>query len=131
MKKSFALLFTIGVVLCTLATANAEELKATVPFDFVVNGKTFPAATYNIGESLPDNTKLLAFRSDGAALFSLASAMDSSVTGTKLIFHRIGDQYFLSDVVTLDGTLHFAVSHKEAELGRSTNGSALTTIVAN
>ena len=131
MKKCFALLFTMGVVLCTLATANAEELKVTVPFDFVVNGKTLPAATYVIRESLPYNNRALAVLGEGTGVLAIATDMNTGIRGTKLVFHRIGDQYFLSDVVNLSGTLHFAVSAREAQLARSTNQAPLTTSVGN
>src|SRR5579872_1928071 len=107
MKKGFALLFTIAVVVCTLATANAEELRVAVPFDFVVNGKTLPAATYTVREVLPNNKSAVAFLGKDTGALTLVTEIDTSVTGAKLVFHRVGDQYFLSDVVTLDGTLHF------------------------
>lgn len=131
MRKCFALLFTVGIVLSTLATANAEELKVTVPFDFVVNGKTLPAATYTIRESLPNNKAALAFLGQGTGAVALAIELDTSAKGTKLVFHRLGDQYFLSDVVGLDGTLHFAVSHAEAQSARNLNQMPVVTTVGN
>jgi hypothetical protein len=131
MKKCFALLFTMGIVLCTLATANAEELKVSVPFDFVVSGKTLPAATYVIRESLPNNDRALAVVGEGTGAFAIATDMNTGVKGTKLVFHRIGDQYFLSDVVNLSGTLHFAVSAREEQLARSRNQAPLTTSIGN
>jgi len=131
MRKGFALLLTMAAVLCTLATANAETIKVTVPFDFVVNGRTLPAATYTIQESLPNNKFALTFLSEGTAGVALAANEDTSVTGTQLVFHRIGDQYFLSDVVSLDGKLHFPVSRREAHLARIANQTPITTSVGN
>ena len=131
MKKSLALLFTMGIVFCTLATANAEDLKVAVPFDFVVNGKTLPAATYTIREVLPYNKRGIAFLGEGTAASAVANDVDTTITGTKLVFHRVGEQYFLSDVVNQGGKLHFAVSRKEAQLARSTNQAAVTTSVGN
>ena len=131
MKKNLALLFTVGIVFCALATANAEDLNVTVPFDFVVNGKTLPAATYTIREVLPYSKSSIAFLGEGTAASATASDMDTTITGTKLVFHRVGEQYFLSDVVNQDGKLHFAVSRKESQLARSTNQAAVTTSVGN
>lgn len=121
MKKCFVLLSIMGVALCALATANAQELKVAVPFDFVVNGSTLPAATYTIKESLPFSDKGLEFVGDGGGVFATASDVDTYVSGAKLAFHRVGDQYFLSDVVSPKGTRHFAVSDRELELTRSLN----------
>ena len=131
MKKGFALLFTIAVVCCTLATANAEDLKVTVPFDFVVNGKTLPAATYTVRESLPYDNRSLVFLGEGVSAVALANDMDSGTRGTKIVFRRIGEQYFLSDVVSSNGKLHFAASSKETQLSRATNQPAVLTSIGN
>jgi hypothetical protein len=131
MKKTLVLLFTVGVVLGGLATANAQELKVAVPFDFVVNGATLPAATYSIRESLPFSNSGLEFIGDRTGIFATAVDVDTTAPGAKLAFHRIGDQYFLSDVVTPTGTRHFAVSDREAELSRSLNQQAASTIIGD
>lgn len=119
MKKAFTLLCTMGAMLCTVATANAADLKVAVPFEFVVNGKTMPAATYLIREPLPNDDRSLSFVGQGAGVVAIASELDTVHTGDKVVFHRVGDQYFLSDVVEQDGTRHFPVSSKEAQLARS------------
>ena len=119
MKKAFTLLCTMGVMLCTVATANAADLKVAVPFEFVVNGRTIPAGTYLIREPLPNDDRNLAFVGQGTGAVAMASELDTEHTGSKVVFHRVGDQYFLSEVVVQDGTRHFAVSRKEAQLARS------------
>src|SRR5437899_10087663 len=131
MRKCCAVLCTMGVVLLTLATANAEELRVTVPFDFLVNGKTLPAATYTVTQSLPNDKAALAFLGEGTGALALAREMDTTATGNKLVFHRVGDQYFLSDVVTLGGTLHFTVSKREAQLARTMNEPPVLSTVGN
>lgn len=131
MRKRFTVFCIMGVVFATLAKANAEGLKANVPFDFVVNGKALPAATYTIRESLPNNKSALAFQGQGTGALAIASEINTNVTGSKLVFHRIGDQYFLSDVVTPTGTLHFAASKKETQLARGANQQTVVTNVGN
>jgi hypothetical protein len=120
MKKLLALLFTVGVTLCTAGTANAQALKVSIPFDFVVNGKTLPASTYTVREALPNSQTSLFFLGDGARLATMATSIDDSATGSKLVFRRIGGDYLLSDVVTLNGTLHFALSRKQTEQAQGT-----------
>ena len=130
-RKLFALLFTLGVTFCTAATAHAQVLKVNVPFDFVVDGKILPAATYTVLRSLPNDLRGLAFMGDGDGLQTMATDFDAAVTGNKLVFDRVGDQYFLKEVVTSHGKLHFAVSRKEAELARIAEGQSLRIINAN
>jgi hypothetical protein len=129
MKRRYVLLFTVGVFLCTLATANAEELRVTVPFDFVVDGNTLPAATYTIREPLPNSNTALDFQRDGGQILTQATVTDPEITGTKLVFHKVGDQYFLSDVVAPSGTRHFAASRKELEA--EADQPSVTVVSAN
>lgn len=130
MKKLVALLFIAGVTLCTAATANAQALKVAVPFDFVVNGKTLPAATYTIRETLPNDSTTLAFLGDHRGVLTRAIDIDDTVTGSKLVFHHIGDQYFLSDVVTPNGKLHYASSRKQTQRAQNVEASPVTIVAA-
>ena len=131
MKKAFTLLCTMGAMLCTVATANAADLKVAVPFEFVVNGTTMPAGTYLIREPLPYDDRNLAFVGQGTGAVAIASELDTEHTGDKVVFHRVGDQYFLSDVVAQDGTRHFAVSRKEAQLARSVQQLPVAISIGN
>jgi len=131
MKKLVALLFIVGGALCTAATANAQALKVAVPFDFVVNGKTLPAATYTVRESLPNDNTSLAFIGGGHGAMARATELDTTVTGTKLVFRRINGEYFLSDVVTLSGKLHFAGSYKKAQSAQAVDQEVVTIAAGN
>src|SRR5689334_1664666 len=115
MRKLFALLFFAGVTLCVAAPAHAQAMRVNVPFDFVVSGKTLPAASYTISESLPNDDRALAFIGDGKGVLTRAIDLDGYATGTKLVFVKIDGEYLLRDVVTLHGTLHFKTSHKTTQ----------------
>ncbi|HVH88253.1 MAG TPA: hypothetical protein VM912_16145 [Terriglobales bacterium] len=131
MKKLFVLLFIAGVALCA-TTANAQTLlRVTIPFDFVVRGEVIPASTYMIRSSLQNDGMGLVFEGDGPVILARATASDYTVTGAKLVFRKIGDEYFLSDVVSPAGTLHFARSHREVERLRAGNQQSLTTLAAD
>jgi hypothetical protein len=115
MKKMLSLLFIAGS-LCVANLANAQTvLKATVPFDFVVVKNTLPAASYNIQRPSSNDNTGIAFAADGALVLSRASAIDSTVNGARLDFVKIGNQYFLTDVVTPTGTLHFPLARKREQ----------------
>lgn len=131
MKNLFALLFAIALTFGAAATANAQELKVAVPFDFVVNGTTLPAATYTVERSLPNNNRGLVFSGDGHGALATATEYDTSATGTKLVFHKVGDEYFLSDVVTLNGTLHLAPSRQEKKLVKSADLQSVTIVAGS
>ena len=125
MKKLITMLFIVGVTLFTASRANAQVLVVTVPFDFAVAGKTMPAATYivkDVGDS-----RLFALMSDGQSILLNAIETDSTVTGGELVFHRIGSEYFLSDMVTRGGKVHFASSARERRARRAAQQS-LTTV---
>jgi len=116
MKKMLSLLFIAGT-LCMTNVANAQTvLKATVPFDFVVGKNALPAASYNIEKLLNNDTTGIAFVADASFVQSRASAIDSSIHGARLEFLKIGNQYFLTDVVTPTGSLHFPLSRKHEQL---------------
>jgi len=116
MKKMLSLLFIAGT-LCMANLANAQTvLKATVPFDFVVGKNMLSAANYNIEKLSNNDTTGIAFAADGSFVQSRASSIDSTVHGSRLNFLKIGNQYFLSDVVTPSGSLHFPLSRKHEQL---------------
>src|SRR5215475_5328580 len=129
MRKLFALLFFAGVTLCVAAPAHAQALRVNVPFDFVVSGKTLPAATYTIRESLPNDNMGLAFIGEGNGILARATEIDGYTTGTKLVFVKVDGEYLLRDVVTLSGTLRFKTSHKGAQRAQAAD-EQLVTIAA-
>lgn len=131
MKKLFALLFTVGVTFFMAAAANAQELNVTVPFDFVVSGKTLPSASYSVTRPLPNDSTGLAFLGDRNGVMTRASEIDDTITGSKLIFHKIGDEYFLSDVVTSRGKLHFPASSRESKLAQTASAQSVTIVAGN
>ncbi len=116
MKNMLSLLFISGT-LCVSTLANAQTvLKATVPFEFVVGGNTLSAANYNIEKLLTNDVTGIAFVTEGSFVQSRASSTDSTVRGERLEFLKIGNTYFLTDVVTPNGSLHFPLSRKHERL---------------
>jgi hypothetical protein len=128
MKKMFSLLF---IALCVASVGNAQTvLKVTVPFDFVVGNNTLPAADYNIQKLLNNDSTGIAFVRDGAFVQSRASSIDSTVNGARLDFVKIGKQYFLTNVVTATGSLHFPIWRKQEKLAANSGQTSSTTVAA-
>jgi hypothetical protein len=91
----------LAVMLATTASAQTRTLKASVPFDFVVAGRTLPAGDYVV--SGVNAIGLLAIQnvSSGAA----PTLTTSNSTGRPgdggeafLTFHRYGSDYFLATI---------------------------------
>jgi len=102
MKKHAATLLILMVsALPALVNAQAARgtIKATIPFEFVVAGKTMPAGAYTI-QALGDGaTSLLISNRQGSAYalpFSTQSVQPA--VGTQLVFHCYGDRHFLAAI---------------------------------
>jgi hypothetical protein len=109
-RNSVKLLLT----LCILtvgggAVANAQiaaesHIQANVPFAFVVGHSTLPAGTYEIRRLDDANPNLLEISSPTerrSVVFNTEDAQtrdDSVMNTTELVFDKLGDQYFLSQV---------------------------------
>jgi hypothetical protein len=79
---------------------DSDRVNVTIPFDFVVGAKQLKAGDYVI-ESLPDRRGLI-LRSRGGDIHQIAftTPIETNRTGSheRLLFHRDGEQYFLSQV---------------------------------
>src|SRR5881628_2739689 len=81
----------------------AYTLRANIPFDFTVADKKLPAGEYSVGRARQDSgdSILLISSVDGrSSTFGSSIPVETQAPkdeGT-LVFHRYGDQYFLSQV---------------------------------
>ena len=79
-----------------------DTIVANVPFDFTVRDSTLPAGEYTIKRTYSADPGLMQIRSadgDEVLLFVVGSAEAAKEPDqTKLIFDRVGDRYFLSEI---------------------------------
>jgi len=78
-----------------------EKIVADIPFAFSVGKMTLPAGEYSVQKMRADSPFLLVQRTDGSALttvLSIAAQSNEIQSESKLVFHRYGDRYFLSQV---------------------------------
>lgn len=100
-RLTLALVGVLGL-LVAVGPAFAQEfrLKADIPFQFTVNGQTLLAGEYQLGSAgATSNRNILQIRNaDGQSsiLNALPTQLRSKAKDSKLVFHRYGDQYFLS-----------------------------------
>ena len=104
MKKQLLMFLGLGLLAATSAFAQSIPLKANVPFNFVVSGRTLPGGEYTIRSETadPEHEFTIAGIGQTPSVFlsvpclTLKSGRLSKQT--KLVFDRYGDQYFLSEI---------------------------------
>ena len=109
MKKLFAVVLT-GCFLALLIAGSAfaqvpgTSIRASIPFEFVVEGRTLPAGTYEITRVTDEPVGLLIRNVDHRRFEAMfpTEPLDAHRIPNKswLVFHRYGDTSFLSEVVT-------------------------------
>ena len=125
MKKQIALLVVMfGVAMVGESVAQTVRMKASIPFDFAVNGSTLPAGEYNIQSYGVADGKTLrvgnASTHQGILVNSLDTSSVSASPSTKLVFHRYGNRYFLSQVWIQgeENGRELPKTHRESELSK-------------
>ena len=109
MKKLFAVMVT-GCLLTLLLAGSAQAqlpgtvIHASIPFDFIVRGRTLPAGEYEV-RRINDEPIDLLIRNVGnkhdKAIFDTESVyVRTTPSKNVLLFHRYGNSYFLSEVLT-------------------------------
>jgi hypothetical protein len=104
--------------------------KANVPFAFAVGSAQLPAGTYEIKTVGQGNSSVVIQNDEtSAAAMSTAGREQPRNTSAKLVFHRVGNAYFLAEVwrsSTAEGMI-IPTSKQEKELEkelRAANGHA-------
>lgn len=135
MKWTVQLALLAMTSLIPLSSALAQELAtANIPFDFTVQQRIMPPGTYSV-ESLGDN--VIELRSKDGKFHELTLVNPSDRVGGKggkLIFHRYGDQYFLSKIQTTSDRLGMQLPTTKAEKKAQSEEAAIhndaTAVVA-
>jgi hypothetical protein len=102
MKNQMFALIGLGLLLATAsAYAQTGVVKATVPFNFIVNKTQLPAGEYKI-QPLGITGSAMAIQSpDGKvvkAFLPIECTSPQAPKTSKLVFHRYGAQYFLAEI---------------------------------
>jgi|SRR6516165_2653070 hypothetical protein len=92
-------ILAVALSLC-IPTISAQTIaRANVPFAFTVGQTELPAGTYVVS-SLSDSAIVITNRSTGTSVLSLfrSEQAKNNDRTAKLVFHKYGDRYFLSQV---------------------------------
>jgi hypothetical protein len=102
-------MLSLLLILTSISVAAQSERSGPtkIPFSFVAGGKTLPAGEYTVGPNRKDYDKVWLVQSrDGqvSVLFTTTSTRASETQEkTRIVFHKYGDQYFLSQIWTAGG----------------------------
>ena len=134
MKKHAATLLILMLVALTgLGFAQTRTIKANVPFDFTVNGKTMPAGECRINIA-DDGQRVLLVGSGVEHAYVLPTPTRSrdASNETTLLFRQYGDRYFLAEI-NLEGSTggyELPKGKLERELARNTSETAVTLLAS-
>jgi hypothetical protein len=106
-------LITLASVAATGANAQEPALKANIPFDFTVGNTWMPAGEYTITAPIRE---VLLLRTAGHSASIVSSENNAESSGSKLVFDRYGNQYFLHEVLCPNvASLNLDVAPSKAE----------------
>jgi hypothetical protein len=79
------------------STSASGSMRVTIPFDFIVEGKTLEAGEYYISKN-GDNWISIRDAAGSSVMLALTRATSLGIKSTepKLVFHRYGNKYFLA-----------------------------------
>ena len=108
----------VCAVVCLLAAGaigqtSPGDTVVNVPFDFSVGGKKLPAGHYIVAQR---NDTIRVFNSHTEGFYAPAHpAVRTKADGSKLVFHRYGDSYFLAEVWVTGNTTGKELFPSQAE----------------
>src|SRR6266852_9604886 len=132
-KKYATILVTIICFLGLGVAAKAQtrnEIVVTLPFEFVISGKTLPAGTYTVSRFSDDKFDgvILSNRESGKSVFVHPTEVENtSADKPQVSFERVGEQHFLTRIQTAHDVYNIPVSRSEileAAARPHDNGSA-------
>jgi hypothetical protein len=101
MNRTFATALLAAASLLAPTGASAQnKQQATIPFDFTVGQRLLPAGTYMIAHVSPGVISVGGWKGkEFVSVLTLVTSTDEvRKNPDKLVFHKYGDQYFLSEI---------------------------------
>ena len=132
MKKQILIGLTTLSLFVTLAATSVQaqsdmHLKVNIPFEFFVKNRLLPAGEYTVRQIAGDALQIRSVDCRASDVFiTIPAQAGTTPTQPTLIFHRYGDQYFLSTIWrgTDDTGRQLLKSHAERELIRARSALA-------
>lgn len=103
---ALALSFLVSLAALPAAAKSVDGMRVQVPFDFHVGDSLIEAGAYTI-KSVTDDEQLLRISGDKGMAATTTNSGRERGNGegrARLVFHKYGDQYFLSAIWGSDST---------------------------
>ncbi|HZE69665.1 MAG TPA: hypothetical protein VE135_09095 [Pyrinomonadaceae bacterium] len=104
-KQPLKTLAILGLLLTltAISVSAQSERRINIPFNFIVRQKTLPHGEYTVeAKKNFDKVWLIQSTDNSTCVLVITMPVQASKTPgeTKLVFHKYGDQYFLSQIWT-------------------------------
>jgi hypothetical protein len=136
MKTLKSIIVSVGAVALLGASGLSAQTKATadIPFAFTVQDTTLPAGEYTMSAaSASHDVMVIRNVETRKAILLLAPSNQTEYKGAQaknvVLFHRIGDQYFLAEVKTDAVRGHVGPSKLERELTAEGGGQPMAAVI--
>jgi len=129
-SAAFAALLGVAPAFAQMQTT----LKANVPFDFVVAGKSLPAGEYAISEKTGSQVMVVrnASTEESVTVMTGSRVNTGSSDDSNLVFHLAGDHYYLATVrtagETYDRVMIKTKAEREAESSREPVAASIKAV---
>jgi hypothetical protein len=112
---AIALLAIANLALAGTSFAQSNGVQSNVPFDFTVGNKVLPAGTYQV-TTQPGGYIVIKNHDKPIAMLTLVDQDGTrSKNGGEMIFHKYGDQYFLSKILCDSADMNVELHRSKAE----------------
>ena len=136
MKTLKSMILSVGAVALWGASGLYAQTKATanIPFEFTVQKTTLPAGEYTMSAASGSHEVMLIRNVEtGKSILTLAATAESGYRRTQdknvIVFHHIGDRYFLAEVRTDAVCGSVSPSKLERELASDGSSGVAAVIV--
>jgi hypothetical protein len=98
-KMAFGLVSAMALAGTCLWAQLSHRMVAEIPFDFQVSGQTLPAGSYSVKDAGTEGMTQVTSEATRHSIFVFTpGTKDGRERESKLVFHRYGDNYFLSQI---------------------------------
>ena len=137
MKNLRSILLALTVLLlATAAQAQTTNVKASIPFDFVVGDHAYSAGEYTVKSISQSSPAIRIDNADesekGIALANACEKLQPA-TQTTLVFQRLGNNYFLYQIWTEGNSAgrEFRMSKTQVQFAKNYGKPELVMVAAN
>jgi hypothetical protein len=125
MKSLISRILIAGFAISGLFAAEAQSriVTANVPFSFYMGANAMPGGAYQVDQLAHGGVLVLRTR-DAAKLIGVLRMNGKADEAPRLVFHRYGDTYFLSEVWTGNGDTGYHIDRSKREKELAINGAA-------